>query len=124
VAWLVILEALAKFCVEFVRIVQEDLQCSLFANVFDQLIVGDEAQFENPRRSLDQNEHQCCNLVRDIALDGLASRVANILSPLHTRNILAEIVSGMSFVGNCKFNYFAAQMTPTRPHECWTLIVA
>jgi len=72
------------------------LQCSLFAKVFDLLIAGDESQLECPRRLLDQNEDQYCNLVRDIALDGPASRTADILSPLHTREILAENYRVMS----------------------------
>ena len=61
------------------------------AEVFDQFIVGDESQRERPRRLLDQNEHQCRNLGRGIALDGLASRTAKILAAFHIREILAEI---------------------------------
>jgi hypothetical protein len=46
----------------------------------------------DPRRPLDQNEHQYRNLVRGIALDGLASQIAKIFAAFHIREILAEII--------------------------------
>jgi hypothetical protein len=64
----------------------------LFAEVFDQFIVGDESQRRRSGRLLEQNEHQCRNFVRGIALDGLASRIAKNLATFYLGEVLDEII--------------------------------
>jgi hypothetical protein len=55
------------------------------------LLVCNKSEGEGTRRLLDQNELQHDDFAENVTLDGLAFEIANILTMLHSKNILVRI---------------------------------
>lgn len=84
-------KATAKIPKQRFRVVEKSFECSLRAEIADQVFIASKSQRERAWRPLDHREHERRNFVGSTGIERFARRIANIFSAFHNDHRIRKV---------------------------------